>query len=354
MLLAPSLKLNDETGKSVTLRKAGVFGQSIYIIPRSHCSFRRVGLVNKGHNASKAVLLRLKKEALSANSHFKVVPDKAGRRAGAWEFQHSDPADGYRFLPESLARQPLENGTRLVECLEGYEGQIWYEGNLVSSRWWSEKPSEKGWVVFVRAAEVEVDVDYTQIPHPELVDFRRDIPIWEFNRERALQIFSPVNVAMAGITAFCCIAAFSSAQLVHYWMEINENTQKVENISTETEQIISQRSRALRNVSHAKKFENIGHKGAVILAVKQVSEVLKGEGLLLSWIRYDTGDLEIGLATDQREDEAPIEIPTLVADLETKSALSNVSMSVRSRKLLTINAEVILASEGPDGQIPGR
>ena len=64
----------------------------------------------------------------------------------------------------------------------------------------------------------------------------------------------------------------------------------------------------------------------------------------MSWVRFIDGNVEIGVATTPAEDEVPIKIPTLVADMESKSALTNVSMSVRNENLLTINAQVDLGS----------
>jgi len=355
MFLIPSLILNEENRKPVILRKSGIFGQAIHIIPRSQCSFRRVQLINKGRNATKAALLRLKKEALSTDSQFKIVPDKKGRRAGAWEFQkapHHKPS--HRYLPESLARNALDNGARIVECLEGYEGQIWRDGHLISSRWWLEFPQEKEWFGFLRASKVEVDIDSATVPNSEQIAFRSDIPIWEFSQDRAREVLSPKNLAITGLTVFGCLAVYSGTQLFHHWSEINVNSQKIDRVTDETEQIISQRNRALTNVKYVQKFDNLGHKGAVIIALGQITEVIKRKNVLLSWVRYNDGDIEIGLATDSDGNEAQIDIPTLVSDLEAKTTLSNVSMSVRSQKLLVINAQVILSSNGREGSISGQ
>lgn len=344
MLLTPSLILNKKDEQQVVLRKSGILGQSVYIVPRSQCSFRRVGLVNKGRNAKKAVLLRLKKEALSTDGYFKIVPDKMGGRAGAWEFPKSSPNPGLRYLPESLARQPLKDGGRLVECIEGFEGQIWYEGNLIASRWWPVPPQKNEWLSFARAVEAEVDIGITVVPSIEKVAYRRDIPIWDVSRERMEQLFSPKTFLIAGMTTLSCFAVHASAQLIHHWSEIKSHTQTIENVSAETEAVISQRNRAIRNIKSARRFDGLGHKGSVIIALHQITEVIKGQGLKLSWVRYIDGNVEIGVATTPAEDEVPIKIPTLVADMESKSALTNVSMSVRNENLLTINAQVDLGS----------
>ncbi|MEM7020556.1 MAG: hypothetical protein AAF512_24840, partial [Pseudomonadota bacterium] len=54
------------------------------------------------------------------------------------------------FMPETVLQQKTENGARLVECLEGIEGQVWREGALVGSRWWPTPPPVKTWQRFLR------------------------------------------------------------------------------------------------------------------------------------------------------------------------------------------------------------
>lgn len=342
MLLTPHLILYEQNGRPVSLRKSGIFGQSIYIVPRSQCSFRRVGMVNKGSNATKAVLLRLKKEALSSDSYFKIVPDKRAGRAGAWEFPKTGPNVKLRYLPESLARQPLTDGARLVKCVEGFEGQIWDKDNLISSRWWLDSPAKKQWLAFIRAAETEVDISDTEVPLAQEVAFRRDIPIWDVSRDRLEQIFSPSTLLIGGMTGLFCFSAYFSSQLAHHWFEIKRHTQKIESISEQTEIVISHRNKAIRNIKSAQRFERLGQKGDVIIALSQVIEAIKSEDVKLNWVRYNDGSLEVGLATFPEEDGVPMKIPALVENMEAKSALKNVNILASGEKLLTINLEIDL------------
>ena len=354
MLFTPSLIHNEKDGKAVFLRNSGVLGQAICLVPRSQCSFRRVELINKGRNAEKAVLLRLKKEALAPGNFFKIVPDKMGVRAGAWEFPKKGPSSNSRFLPESLAREPIKSGARLVECLEGFEGQIWHEENLVSSRWWPAKPAKKEWLAFLRAVETEVDVVNFELPSIESVPFRRDIPIWDVSRDRVEQILSPSMLLILGMSILSCFAVYLSSQIIHYGAEINRHNLKIESVSKETEIVISQRNQALRNMKYTKKFEGLGHKGGVIMALAQITEVIKESDLKLSWVRFIDGNMEVGLAADPKQGGFQTNIPIFVAKMEAKPALKNVSMALRNEKLLTINTEIDLALLGHVGPSEGQ
>ena len=57
-------------------------------------------------------------------------------------------------LPESLLHSPHPEGLRLVQCLEGYEGQLWRGSLLTASRWWPNHPSDDDWLAFLRGASV--------------------------------------------------------------------------------------------------------------------------------------------------------------------------------------------------------
>jgi len=339
MLLTPRLVSNNDTGEPFVLRKSGILGQLVYVIPRSECSFRRVELVNNGRNAVKAVSLKLQKETISPKSSFRIVPDNIGNRAGAWEFEKPQSEIG-RVLPESLVRSPMEEGKRLIECLKGFEGQLWHQNSLISSRWWPKLPTEMEWLGFLRASASEIEVDLSSRPVAEQIAFRHDIPIWETDRERLGQFFSPVKILIFSFFVLGCMTMYTGGRYFHHWSDRNASAQKLEKFTDTTETILSHRSQALKNIKYVHKYNKHGHKGAMIIALGQVSEIVANENLLLSWIKYSNGELEIGLQGD-----LTTPIPEFVTALEAKPSLSNVSMDVKSKNLLTLNAEVDLVSD---------
>lgn len=56
------------------------------------------------------------------------------------------------WLPETLAREPLSQGVRLVQALDGFEGQAWKAGVLRVTRWWAARPTVQEWSLFLRQA----------------------------------------------------------------------------------------------------------------------------------------------------------------------------------------------------------
>lgn len=71
-----------------------------------------------------------------------------------------------RILPESVLQTPVENGLCLTRCHEGYEGQLWHEGQLDRSRWWPQVPAQDEWLMFQRDAGILPGEQQSQPPAP--------------------------------------------------------------------------------------------------------------------------------------------------------------------------------------------
>ncbi len=56
------------------------------------------------------------------------------------------------WLPETLAREAYSQGVRMVQALDGFEGQAWKAGVLRVTRWWATRPSAQEWSLFLRQA----------------------------------------------------------------------------------------------------------------------------------------------------------------------------------------------------------
>ncbi len=73
-----------------------------------------------------------------------------------------------RILPESVLQTPMENGLCLSRCHEGFEGQLWREGQLERSRWWPQSPAPDEWLMFQRDAGIPPDEQQNQPPAPRV------------------------------------------------------------------------------------------------------------------------------------------------------------------------------------------
>lgn len=70
------------------------------------------------------------------------------------------------ILPETLLHPQHESGIFLCVCMEGCEGQIWSESELIFSRWWVKVPEDAEWLNFQRDAGVVQDRQVRMVPLP--------------------------------------------------------------------------------------------------------------------------------------------------------------------------------------------
>lgn len=86
----------------------------------------------------------------------------AGPVAHVWSWLPDDTTGAREraaWVPESLLRvRPPADGPRLVEQVEGVEGQVWRGGDLVASQWWPAAPPAASWHAFLRSASLGTDV----------------------------------------------------------------------------------------------------------------------------------------------------------------------------------------------------
>jgi len=336
MYFTPHLFHLDNTGQKQSLHTPQIWGQDVYILPRSKCSFRRVTLSSRKKNARDAVQLRLKKEAISANSKFRLVLDHSGRKAGAWECQ-TPPASVHkgRVLPESLAREPLNNGARAVQCLEGIEGQVWQDGNLNASRWWPDVPSQVQWTAFMRAAQVELETQDITRPEISNIPFRSNLPLLEFEQDRLAEIFSPLHLAVVSALVLGGIGAFLSGEYLRNISALQMTLKDKTELSATAEQILSQRRRALGNMAHAQQHHALGHQGALVLMLKDMADVLEENELQIERLRLRDQQLELNLTGD-----IDISVPDMVSRLEATSSLHNANIALERQQLITIRAQM--------------
>lgn len=81
----------------------------------------------------------------------------------------------YRVVPESLIRGRGLDGPRLIEGVEGYEGQVWKEGSLVHSRWWAKPPAPQEWALFLGGASIfQAEETVPPVGSAEILEFPWD------------------------------------------------------------------------------------------------------------------------------------------------------------------------------------
>ena len=323
----------------------GLYLQSICIVPRENCSYRRVRLVGKGRNAIKAAKLMTTHDSLYKNPGSLIYPDKGEgelalkrvHMASIWNFERHNKHKG-RYLPESLAHEPMENGARIVRCMSGYDGQIWIDQNLVASRWWIAPPSNNDWDLFMRAAQEKLGPINEFLPTVSTVPYRQDLSALKFTREQIANWFSAKNIGAIAALFLVCSYGYIGAQYVRESLSLKRLEEAKLELNDETELILTQRSRAIANLRYIQGFNKLGRNDSVLIALEALSDVFSNSDFAIQKFDVRGGQMDARL-----KGESEISVPDVVALLEQSAGLANVSLTLDVNNILLINADLTLS-----------
>ncbi len=135
------------------------FGASQWVLSRALCRFNRFDLARLPAAKRKAALaLQLPQWSPYPDSDYAVVWQEGIASVWCWDNalvdaeirKHGKNPKKQQKIPESLLRSPLQDGLRLIKCLDGIEGQHWQQGQLLASRWWPGHIGSNDWLAFQR------------------------------------------------------------------------------------------------------------------------------------------------------------------------------------------------------------
>jgi len=313
MLFMPQLITFDNAGQTVSLTKPALISQKICIVPRSRCVFKRLRLKGKGKPAKLALEIQVQKDVDFDDVRTHVEDEKQNEFVSIWAFPSLFGYVG-RYLPESLALMPMEDGVRLVDCLEGVEGQIWESGALKTSRWWPVPPNARAWSLFLQSSNIESDDG--GVPQPVPVPYRQ-------------------NLAFFGVVAACAFL-FLGGRFINYTTSLNRLETQVAQTSDSAQTVLAQRREALANIETPLKLYDVGDQGVLLTTLYGLSESLSEEGLVLSSFNVTSDELEAVLGG-----ETDLSGPEIVTRLEAIPTLSDVNTAFDVRGNLTVNATLV-------------
>jgi len=306
-------------------------GRRYWAVSRSLCRFFKIPLLADASTGRQLEALRLQIERLSpfaeTGSHFhfgenfinlwlwdsQVVGDAANeigvdlRRASV--------------LPES-ALQPPGEGLRMIECLDGVEGQCWDRGSLVASRWWPTPPDSRSWVLFQRGAAVGPDRLTTDPPAAAALPWLAR----PWTNSRTDGWGGVVNIDMRfAAAAIAVLLVIGYAYLGAEWLRIISDRRSVERQiaahSAEAAPATEARITALENAAAIRRLHQLDPYPSQLALMARVAEILpKNETHLTEW-SYDRGQLEMTVGADH-----PLDSVFFVRALERVDRFTGVSV----------------------------
>ena len=215
-------------------------------------------------------------------------------------------------VPEPAMYPPGDDGVRLIETLDGVEGQYWVAGRLLASRWWREPPSERNWVLFQRGAGVPAERLVVNPPPPLHLPWLPrpwTTTRWplSFNPARADLRLTAASIAAAMLVAY----AYQGVQWARVSSDLASISGEVETRSRAIEPLLAARTQALDGQTAIRALQALDRFPGQLSLMARIAQLLPaGQTRLTEWI-YDRGQLELGIAADR-----PLDVVALVRSLE--------------------------------------
>lgn len=295
------------------------------IISRELCHFETMPIAPGGQSLRrlKAVQLSAKARTPIANPAFYF--DWGQDRIGIWSWPQSLTAGIANFegeaLPETVLHPPLENGFRLVAAIDGYEGQVWKNAQLVASRWWPEHPDLQNWSAFLRASRVSDGA--VTVPEALSVEFKKQplnpqpySMLWE--RVRGI---SARDIAALGLVLLAAPGLFLFGQWANLSQSQHALSAELAVLTQETAEISTVRQNAQQASNELAAYASTLNRRHPAASLASVSEELARFSIRLDFFEQTETDLTLTLQAT--EDFAP---EALVRAMESIPLLNNVQL----------------------------
>lgn len=285
-------------------------GRRYWVVSRSLCGYRVFRLPNTARNDLKnfaAIKAREWAPYTEVGFHVHLSDDAA--RIWTWDAARVGDgmsAQGVRpgrvtVLPETALQARAADGLRLIECLEGIEGQFWAEGELQASRWWAQTPSRQQWLEFQRASGVAVEMLGGTPP--------LEAPVWRgrpwtnsgeglaFGIERRSR-----EVVTAGAALLLAAYAYVGGSLAHDRASLSAIEDRLRSAEQRSAPVVSDRKGALANQEFLGGFEKLSPYPSQLALFALVAGQLPKNGARITAWSYQEGELQFTIASPVQPD----------------------------------------------------
>jgi len=204
-------------------------------------------------------------------------------------------------LPETVLRSPNRelSSVRLIECLEGVEGQVWQKGLLKGSHWWPQLPNPTEWERFQRHYGLPGD---TQVP--SLI--QQPLLIRPWGKPKAtLSRFSFYRESVAvllGISIFLVLLTWRAVDIWKWQQATAQLQPRIEELSALVEPILTARTQALTAQQQLQQFLTLSPYPSQLTLMAKVAEKIphRKDVRLIEW-SYQLGELSFTIEAEKQD-----------------------------------------------------
>ena len=307
-------------------------GTTYVIVARELCRFKtfpQTGDLAES-KAKAALALKIRDWAPFDDAEHIAVPGPNLWSVWAWDRQAGLKAASsaglggtrLRFLPETLFSEPSDDTIRMIEALDGFEGQVWRQGAPVETRWWRDMPQSSEWIGFQRSAGVKPDRFLPTIPQP-VKYVLLDRP-WAGTETSPFARFAQFTALDWTITASVLAAlpmVFFLFQLLAVDAELAGVTSEGDKLRDRAAPVLTARGNAIAASDRVRGIANLDAYPAQVTIMRIVAANLPSDDTKVTEWNYQNGDLEFNIQGPET-----IDIKSLVQRLEGTGALSDVTV----------------------------
>lgn len=308
------------------------FGGKISVVPRRFCRLERLWIPKASREGLEALRLQLQQETSRQGEVFFIEPAKSERVSlvNVWLADEAIVAKmmrrGRPWAPETFLQAPSVTPSRIAICTDGFEGQIWQDEQLISSRWWRDAPSVEHWSDFVNGTDISVglpdveDYDWYEVPEPQNVRWRSDLSVMDLGRDSLARLVSPVKVAAFAALLLSAPAGMLGGSYVRLTQQNSALEAELSEKSGRLNAIENARRSAFEARRAADAFSVVGDTLAFIDAIKTLKIAVGATPIEIEFAELSNRYLEVRISgADARS------IPTLIEALNNSVSWNDVS-----------------------------
>lgn len=343
----PSSRIYIETSGGVQLPPPGR-GRRYWIVSRGLCRFFRVELLGNIASASQRDAINLEIKRFSPFAETGSWIHLSNRFASVWLWDQAVTraagalvgvdVDRMRVVPEPAMLPRGDADARLIEGVDGYEGQYWSEGGLSASRWWPRCPDQRAWLLFQRGASVSPEAARLSLPAPLRLNWI-ERP-WTRSRNTGSFDISRLDVrllAASGVIAILLAYGYQGASYLHARLALAAQQHELAERANAIEPVLTARTQALGDLAAIEALRSLNPFPSQLAIMAQVAEMLPADGAHLDDWLYDRGQLELSIASDK-----PLDIVGLVRSLQASGTFKDVAAErTGNNNTLRLHASVV-------------
>lgn len=361
--LTPQFFVPNEDNELVGVTRGPRLMGRLIVLPRRMFDRGVRPVPRRGDVGRRAAIAQARHETLFQDPEFLVELNETGRstaKATIWSWDKAEiealsGARETRAIPEPLVRTRGDDGARLVQAIEGYDGEVWVGGNLVASRWWSEEPTDFEWREFMVGAR---SPGWPEDASGQPIEFDRPVPrpvSWRSNlvwvrrgwRER-LESITASQVAMAALLLAAAPIGFEVARTVSLEHKISSLQATLEAERIRSEPWLQLRRRAYFDLARIDAMTAYGDPAALIFALMDLGHAFGTETPAIDQVAFTNGEIRVTLANN-----ASSSIVDLVSALENSRNWDRVRYDATSRQIIgRILMDISLDEHGTEAVEP--